>query len=79
MIYLVFNVLNVAACVYINFHLPAGSDKTLVNCRASLGPSLCYVLTSVFFLPVYPPLHKCQSELPKTQNRLGHTLHKSLE
>lgn len=79
MICLVFNVLNVAACVYMNFHLPASSDKTLVNCRASFGPSLCYVLTSVFFVPVHPPLHKCQSELPKIQNCLGHTLHKRLE
>ena len=34
MIYLVLNVFNIAACVYINSPLPSSSDKTLVNCRA---------------------------------------------
>lgn len=41
MIYLLFNVFNIAAYVYINFPLTFSSDKTLVNCRAILGPSLC--------------------------------------
>lgn len=41
MIYLVFNVFNITACVYINSPSPSSSDKTLVNHRAILGPSLC--------------------------------------
>lgn len=56
MIYLVFNVFNIAACVYINSPLPSSSDKTLVNQRAILGPSLC--------LCSYPCLF--QSSLPSS-------------
>lgn len=38
MIYLVFNILNVPACVSINSPSVASEDKILVNCRVALEP-----------------------------------------
>lgn len=71
MIYLVFNILNVSACVSINFPSVASSDKILVNCRAVLGP---YMLA---FSPIHSSPHSCQNEFSKTNKQkmsVGHFL-----
>lgn len=59
MIYLVFNILNVPACVSINSPSVASEDKILANCRAVVEP---YMLA----LPKIPP-HSCQKEFPKAK------------
>lgn len=79
MIYLVFNVSNTTACVYINSPLPSSSDKTLVNHRAILGPSLCLCSDPCLSSSSLPSSTQMQSELPKTQNCLSHALPKGLD